>query len=593
MNHYHTKMTRKGIIRFKDGKPSPLTNFQAKIIEEHVIHNADNSISRKYLITVKLDGKEYRNILVSAQDFESLKWIKEGVGADAIITTPSLNHEVANTIKLESKKRRIVHQYMRLGMLLGDTGMCYLNNGNIIFSDDFSIDGEIQVKLSGKLANYSFPKSTNDQKLEISSLRKLLEILNISSNTPALGTILLAAVTRAPLTEVHSTDFTAFIVGDTGSYKSAVAGVAQSAYGCNFKFNELPGSFSSTPLSTELEAITVQNALYGVDDYVPATGRRGEEQRTLVEILVRDNLNHSPRKRLHNGEQISPPPINAVILYTGEYVFESEWHSIHARILYCNVTYGDVDKKVLTTLQQAGKDGILSHALRAYIEYLLSIYKTLPRRLEKLNMKLREKAILRLGDASHGRYPYAVADAMLGISLFLSYCKKIGAISDKRFQKLRIKCWNNLIAQAKEQPSIIEHYSQHRILARSIGSLVKTGKYHILDAKSGECPTGLQKTQTGWLNKKPSGNLLGWLDSKKDTLYIPANFQLSDIYLQLPEKLRRSIPTGQKAFWSHLSRIGLLTETDICDGKNRVRRTFAGHERTSVYAVRASYVFDH
>ena len=77
---------------------------------------------------------------------------------------------------------------------------------------------------------------------------------------------LLAAVYRAPFGGV---DFSVFLAGKTGVFKTALAALCQQHFGAEMDASRLPANFASTGNAVEALAFHAKDALLVVDDFAP------------------------------------------------------------------------------------------------------------------------------------------------------------------------------------------------------------------------------------------------------------------------------------------------------------------------------------
>src|ERR1700688_3466353 len=103
------------------------------------------------------------------------------------------------------------------------------------------------------------------------SIRASLRCLSLTPDRVSFP--LLAAVYRAPF---GKTDFSMFLEGKTGVFKTALASICQQHYGPAMNAAHLPGHFASTANALEALAFHAKDALLVVDDFAP-TGRHGDE----------------------------------------------------------------------------------------------------------------------------------------------------------------------------------------------------------------------------------------------------------------------------------------------------------------------------
>jgi hypothetical protein len=106
---------------------------------------------------------------------------------------------------------------------------------------------------------------------------------------------LLAAVYRAALGKV---DFSVFLAGKTGVFKTALAALCQQHFGSAMDASSLPTNFASTGNALQWLAFYAKDALLVVDDFAP-TGRQSDgELHNIAERLFRAAGNQQGRSRL-------------------------------------------------------------------------------------------------------------------------------------------------------------------------------------------------------------------------------------------------------------------------------------------------------
>src|SRR6185295_1221270 len=178
----------------------------------------------------------------------------------------------------------------------------------------------LQVQLSSTLQLYKMqpPGDLSDQ---AQSIRASLRCLSLAPDRVTFP--LLAAVYRAPF---GKTDFSMFLVGKTGVFKTALAAVCQQHFGQAMTATHLPGHFASTVNALESLAFHAKETLLVIDDFAP-TGRHGEGLENVAERLFRAIGNQQGRSRMvGNGRLQQTRPPRALLLATGEDV--PQGHSI-------------------------------------------------------------------------------------------------------------------------------------------------------------------------------------------------------------------------------------------------------------------------
>ena len=213
---------------------------------------------------------------------------------------------------------------------------------------------------------------------------------------------------RAPLGE---TDFSLFLTGRTGTFKTALAALCQQHFGAAMDARRLPGHFASTANALEELAFQAKDALLVIDDFAP-TGRVGDDAlEAVAERLFRAAGNGQGRSRMRGPQLRAPRPPRALLLATGEEV--PRGHSVRARLLIMELRPGDVDLAALSRCQIAGQEGRLAEAMGAYLAWIARDYENRQEHLRRRSRELRGGAN---GGASavHARLPGILAELQSG-----------------------------------------------------------------------------------------------------------------------------------------------------------------------------------
>jgi len=269
-----------------------------------------------------------------------------------------------------------------------------------------------------------YPKDPEDL---VRAVRASLHCLSVAPDRISFP--LLAAVYRAPFGRV---DFSVFLTGTTGVFKTALAALCQQHFGAGMDAGSLPANFASTENALEGLAFHAKDALLVVDDFAP-TGRHGDaELHGVAERLFRATGNQQGRSRLGgNGRLSAPRPPRALVLATGEKV--PPVHSIRARLLVVELGPGEVNRATLSECQCAGQQGRLAESMGAFLSWIAGRYEERQQRLRARMLEIRSRGS---GRAIHARLPAALAELQSGWELFLEFAVEVGAIGRAEQEEL-------------------------------------------------------------------------------------------------------------------------------------------------------------
>ncbi len=154
---------------------------------------------------------------------------------------------------------------------------------------------------------------------------------------------LLGAVYRSALGPV---DMAVHLVGETGTFKSTLAGLMTTHFGATFDRANLPASWSRTTNALEAIAWYAKGVLLAVDDYVPTE----DNAPAKVARLVRAQANGIRRSRLAGTNSVQPTRYpRGLLLSTGEAV--PERRSIRARLIVTAVGENAITQRRLVKAQ--------------------------------------------------------------------------------------------------------------------------------------------------------------------------------------------------------------------------------------------------
>src|SRR5205814_8742338 len=103
-------------------------------------------------------------------------------------------------------------------------------------------------------------------------------------------------------------DFSLHLVGQSGTFKTELAALAQQGFGAGMHSRNLPGSWSSTDNSLEALAFGAKDGLLAIDDFAPG-GSAADIQRLHAKAarVMRAQGNNSSRQRMRPDGSLRPP----------------------------------------------------------------------------------------------------------------------------------------------------------------------------------------------------------------------------------------------------------------------------------------------
>src|SRR5262249_46178807 len=141
-----------------------------------------------------------------------------------------------------------------------------------------------------------------------------------------------------------------YLVGRTGTFKTALAALMQQHFGATMNAAHLPANFASTASALEEIAFEAKDSLLVIDDFVPSGRSHDNTLQNLAERIFRAAGNREGRSRMSGDGLRAPRAPRAFLVATGEEV--PQGHSVRARLLMVEVRPNDVDQQILTWCQK-------------------------------------------------------------------------------------------------------------------------------------------------------------------------------------------------------------------------------------------------
>ena len=381
---------------------------------------------------------------------------------------------------------------------------------------------------------------------------------------------LLAAVYRAPLGNV---DFSLFLAGPSGVFKTALAALCQQHYGAEMNAKALPAHFSSTANALEELAFTVKDALLVVDDFVPAGGPADVELHGTAERLFRAAGNHQGRSRMSGyGRLTEGRPPRSLLLATGEAVPRGQ--SLRARLLIVEVRPAEVDQWQLSQCQSAAQQGQLSAATGAFLSWIAERYEVLQHNLQTGVRELRNQI---LPCIFHARLPSALAELQTGWEIWVQFALEAGAIGAQEKVDLAHRCTKALSELAVLQaPYQASHDPALRFVALLQAALAG-GVAHVADRMGGPPEAA---SLWGWRRKPagrkwlPCGVCIGWVAGGDLYLDSSASYQAAQ-----QAAGTQQLVVNEQTLRRRLRERGLLASIDAGRQTLLVRKTLGGGPR--------------
>jgi hypothetical protein len=307
--------TETGLVREQADKKNgdvvatyPLTNFTARVVSD--LERDDGAEkAHAFEITARLGGRS-ATFNVSAAQFSGMRWATEHLGAEGVVYAGQGTADHAR-VAIQLLSGRPPHRtiYTHSGWRKIDDAWFYLHGAGAIGADG-RVDG-LEVELPPELSAFTLELSDDP----LPAIRASLRILDLAPDR--ISVPIYGAIWRSIL---GGADYSNFLYGSTGVFKTEFAALIQSHFGARFDARHLPTSFTSTANTNELLAFTAKDAVLVVDElHPPASGSERESMFRDAARLLRAQGNSVGRGRMRPDGTLRPARSpRGMLLATGE-----------------------------------------------------------------------------------------------------------------------------------------------------------------------------------------------------------------------------------------------------------------------------------
>jgi hypothetical protein len=544
----------------------PLTNFIATI-ERDIREDNAVEITRFFGIEAILRERTI-SFIIPASQLSSMNWPIEHIGPAAIVY-PNQKDWARAAVQSLSLNIREETIFTHTGWRKVGDAVLYLHAAGAIGAAGAVTN--IHVRLSGPLGHYELELPNSEKEL-IEAIRASLRIIGLAKHAEHITYVLLAAVYRACL---RGCDFTLWICGPTGVFKTEVAALAQQHFGPAMNARHLPGNFSSTGNSLEVLAFGAKDALLVIDDFAPQGGLQDVARyHAAADRILRAAGNNQGRGRLSSDARLrETKQSRGLIISTGEDLPKSQ--SIRGRTFMVEVAQGDIDASALTKCQADAASGVYARAMAGFIQFIAARYDKVQSEYSGLFAARRDKAT-----RAHPRTPAIVADLDLGFKLFLDFGVAAGAITDAERERQAKRCWAALEKVARAQ-RVRQEASEpaHRFLELLRASILSFAAH--VASLDGANP--LNAAQWGWRKTvigdcerwAGAGKCIGWLDGSNLYLEPTASYLVAQ---EVGRGTGEPLVVSERTLRRRLHENGLLASVDATRETLTVRKRVQGRE---------------
>lgn len=500
-----------------DGGERLLAKFVPCVIAE-VTRDDGAEVTKLIRIRVTLPTGRYADVDVPADQLVNAReWAPRAVGAAAVILPmPRDGAHVATAAQYVGNYEWASETvYSHTGWRSDiPGGHRFLSASGALGAD--GLDTSVTVDLGDDRLNYyslTDPTAASHDQLA-AAVRASLDLRHIAPGKVIVP--MLAAAYRAPLPLQPETGV--FVVGPSGSRKTALSAVIAQHFGRRFSGRALPAEWKSTGNSLEAVAHQLANVLFVVDDYAPQAADDPRKLAQTADRLFRGAANGSGRGRLRrDGTHRPAKPPRSQVMATGEDIPPGE--SLRGRLITVTVEPGAIDTTRLTEAQTRGAAGEFELAMAGYIRWLAEQMDKHSDFTDQVNRQIIARRATIPDHGGHSRVPEAVAGLLVAWRMFLEYAVAVDAVTADQAREVMAEVSAALNEGAREQAAHTRGMKVGEIYLEALANALAGGHAHLADRETGREPPG-DPHRWGWepyegantTQYHPRGTRIGWVD---------------------------------------------------------------------------------
>jgi hypothetical protein len=505
-----------------------LANFSAQIVERVTLDSISGPPQVNYKIDYQFQGETVpTRIEVPHSDLESMAWLTKYAPKIGTIYGNNVNakREVFGAITESSgKTSKMIDVVPHIGWAWVEGKLAYLTPQGPIYPNPNSAlqakydralkkdtiartkyrkvgspGSELRVQLPEDLQGIDFTpeRSARNEELAI-ALNRLIALGEV-------GVLCLAAPVTAVLG--HG-DFSGFLHGPSGTFKSTIASVVASFHGRGFSERRAMGTFNSSPNALALLIGCMPDSCPVLDDFVRELSRELDRAENLI---VQGIGNNTSRQRMNgSGGLQETSQMRSITLFTGE--DRPERLSLLARMVYLHMRRGDVSPDDLARVTESRDKGHYNMILSEYLRWVVNRKPRIDRMWSRLQNRAR-RTLKDHKDAPKNAEQFSrlidnYGSLLIGLAFFRKYLVESGIKSRSEVQRDEKYVFDHLTRVFHKQVDEMTEVTQDVVILKMLNTSLLAGDAY-LTTREGEMPGADIRGNLGWKNDRDGNHRAG------------------------------------------------------------------------------------
>ena len=536
------------MMRNKSGDlvPDLIANFTARILEELMYDDGERA-ELKYRIKGERGDESYPEVIVPAEEFNSLKFVEMNWGCTAqIFPGHGVRDKLRHAIQVNSEEVTRTTIYTHTGIREINGKLTYLSSSGAL--DCEGVQVVLDDSENEKLNRYALPTTSSAEEVHSGTQASLsfLEVADYSVSIPLL------VLTYAPVISslIQKNFASLYLLGPSGCHKSTLAALALCHYG-DFTADNLH-TFNDTVNSLERASYILKDAPMLVDDFYPTTNQYDQKRMiSTFEGVTRSAGNRSGRGRMRSDLKLRRTFYpRGVVWFTGEDLIGAG--SALARLILVEMEPNSVDIEILSEIQT--KRHLLPHALADFLRWLFMNVELV--RTIFANQTGEYDELYQQGKALHRRLIEQIILSVKMVRVLCIWLTDRGVLNGIEADSLYERAYTVFVQNAQRLQERIQTSNPTEQFIEIMQALNSSGKIWVKPFELTEAEKPLNKEFFGWRKD-------GYIFAQSRVVW-----QLVQNYCQ---RERSTFPVGERTLWEHLARTGvLIRQADQVSGSMKI-----------------------
>ncbi len=478
-------------------------------------------------------------------------------------------------MQMQCENADIINIYCHSGWITNNDGeRVFLNGKNSIDKNGLTTDYIVQ--LDPDLECYQFYHVDDDIDSCFNSVINGLKAATPDwLHIPFLAYMFLTPLNHLLRQKGKEPNFTLYIVGKTGTYKSSLSKLMLCFFGKINYGDSSPINFEGSQNSISRKLAVGADLPLLLDDRRPTNNSNDRLKYEGIEKYVSSAIGDRAGRGRLNADSTAKvtyiPRSNLIV--TAEEAFVNIGSSSIARSVSIEITPDSINFNALQELQESPQH--FNKVMQLYIQWVINNYENINDNCNNLLSRFREP----FSNSGHARLATAFSQLMFGYSMYLLFLKDYNQITETDVNSMISVSRNIFLEMCDKQNKKVENDKPTVLFIELLLEMIETKRVSVVDLRKFDHNINENVIIP---SVSISKNCIGYRDD--DYIYLIPQVTYSHIYTFYSES-GYTFPAGKASLWKSLSDEGMILTDITKKGITRVDK------RKTINGVKGRYIW--